>query len=316
MANSWLRRKVNPTLLGFIPPLSNTIVLCEGGVSIAITQTDTVTPLVHISGLWKHLLDWSPKSTYWELPLRYSAMPFFPATNPGFPLVVPSTKPWRMSPVKTSIGNTTSAAEKLYRWTFACYWANIMSWRWLDYNVLMRIHNSERVNSSGHEGGPVLLPDSKTRCSKTGTPLWADPCANCYLMGSRWCQLISPGQNGRHFADNSVKRIFLMKKFEFFIKIALKFVPKGPIVNNQALGSIMAWRRIGDKPLSEHSVSWAIQGYIDSNNLKPMMNSDHIEQLTATANRFMTMPLTITWHHFALLETIKIFRWYCSNVTW
>ena len=35
------------------------------------------------------------------------------------------------------------------------------------------------------------------------------------------------------------------------IKISLKFVPKGPISNIPALVQIMAWRRSGDKPLSE-----------------------------------------------------------------
>ena len=35
------------------------------------------------------------------------------------------------------------------------------------------------------------------------------------------------------------------------IKISLKFVPKGPIDNISALVQIMAWRRSGDKPLSE-----------------------------------------------------------------
>ena len=34
-------------------------------------------------------------------------------------------------------------------------------------------------------------------------------------------------------------------------KISLKFVPKGPINNNPALVKIMAWRRPGDKPLSD-----------------------------------------------------------------
>ena len=29
------------------------------------------------------------------------------------------------------------------------------------------------------------------------------------------------------------------------------FIPKGPIDNNQELVKIMAWRRKGDKPLSE-----------------------------------------------------------------
>ena len=34
-------------------------------------------------------------------------------------------------------------------------------------------------------------------------------------------------------------------------KISMKFVPKGPINNIPALVQIMAWRRPGDKPLSE-----------------------------------------------------------------
>ena len=42
-----------------------------------------------------------------------------------------------------------------------------------------------------------------------------------------------------------------MKMFEFPIKISLKFVPKGPINYISALVQIMAWRRPGDKPLSE-----------------------------------------------------------------
>ena len=35
------------------------------------------------------------------------------------------------------------------------------------------------------------------------------------------------------------------------IEISLKFVPKNPINNIPALVEIMAWRRPGDKPLSE-----------------------------------------------------------------
>ena len=35
------------------------------------------------------------------------------------------------------------------------------------------------------------------------------------------------------------------------IKISLKFVPRGPISNIPALVQMMAWRRPGDKPLSE-----------------------------------------------------------------
>ena len=40
-----------------------------------------------------------------------------------------------------------------------------------------------------------------------------------------------------------------MKKFEF--RITLKFVPMAPINNNPRLVQVLAWRRPGDKPLSE-----------------------------------------------------------------
>ena len=49
-----------------------------------------------------------------------------------------------------------------------------------------------------------------------------------------------PGKNGRHFADDIFKCIFVNEKFCILITISLKFVPKGPIDNNIAL----AWRRI------------------------------------------------------------------------
>ena len=42
-----------------------------------------------------------------------------------------------------------------------------------------------------------------------------------------------------------------MKMFEFRLKFHWMFVPKGPINNIPALVQIMAWRRVGNKPLSE-----------------------------------------------------------------
>ena len=58
-------------------------------------------------------------------------------------------------------------------------------------------------------------------------------------------------QNGRHFADDIFKCIFLNENVWIPIKISLKFVPKGPINNIPVLVRIMAWRRPGAKPLSE-----------------------------------------------------------------
>ena len=44
-----------------------------------------------------------------------------------------------------------------------------------------------------------------------------------------------PGQNGRHFADDAFRCIFVNEKFCILIEISLKFVPKGPIDDNPAL---------------------------------------------------------------------------------
>ena len=62
---------------------------------------------------------------------------------------------------------------------------------------------------------------------------------------------LTPRQNCRYFADDTFKRIFLNENHRISIKISLNFVPKGPINNIPALVQIMAWRRPGDKPLSE-----------------------------------------------------------------
>ena len=58
-------------------------------------------------------------------------------------------------------------------------------------------------------------------------------------------------QNERHFPDYIFKWIFLNENVWISIKIPLKFVSRGPISNIPALVQIMAWRRPGDKPLSE-----------------------------------------------------------------
>ena len=62
---------------------------------------------------------------------------------------------------------------------------------------------------------------------------------------------LRPRQNGRHFADHIFNCILLNENVWILIKISLKFVPKNPINNIPALVQIMAWRRPGDKPLSE-----------------------------------------------------------------
>ena len=67
---------------------------------------------------------------------------------------------------------------------------------------------------------------------------------------SKHLNTLRPRQNGRHFADDIFKCVFLNENVWIPIKITLKFVPQGPINNTLALVQIMAWRRPGDKPLS------------------------------------------------------------------
>ena len=64
-----------------------------------------------------------------------------------------------------------------------------------------------------------------------------------------WIKL-RPRQDGRHFPDDNFKRIFFNENVWIPIKISLKFVHKCQINNIPALFQIMAWRRLGDKPLS------------------------------------------------------------------
>ena len=87
-------------------------------------------------------------------------------------------------------------------------------------------------------------------------------------------------QNGRHFADDIFKCIFLNENVWISIKISLKFVPKVPINNIPSLVLIMAWRRPGDKPLSEPMVV-NLQTHICvtrpqwDNTLRPRQNGRH-----------------------------------------
>ena len=71
-----------------------------------------------------------------------------------------------------------------------------------------------------------------------------------YAISFRIVNTLRPRQHGRHFADDTFKRIFLNENVIISIKIPLKFVPEGPINNIPALVQIMVWRRPGDKPLS------------------------------------------------------------------
>ena len=42
----------------------------------------------------------------------------------------------------------------------------------------------------------------------------------------------------------------------------MQFVPKGPIDNKSALVHVTAWRRSGDKPLTEPMMAWFTDAYM------------------------------------------------------
>ena len=90
----------------------------------------------------------------------------------------------------------------------------------------------------------------------TGT-LWLNSLTEVWCkISSLQCQpvvvnTLRPRQNGRHFAHNIFKSIFLNENVWISTEISLNFVPKGPINHIPALVQIMAWRRPGDKPLAE-----------------------------------------------------------------
>ena len=63
--------------------------------------------------------------------------------------------------------------------------------------------------------------------------------------------------NGRTFADDIFKRIFLNKNGSVSIKISLKFVSKGPIVNNTATGQIM----LGADQVTKHYLNQCLLDY-------------------------------------------------------
>ena len=72
-----------------------------------------------------------------------------------------------------------------------------------------------------------------------------------YITKPQWVNSLRPRQNGRNFPEDIYKWIFLNENVWILIKISLRFVSKGLINNIPVLVQIMAWRRLGNKPLSE-----------------------------------------------------------------
>ena len=77
-----------------------------------------------------------------------------------------------------------------------------------------------------------------------------------------WLNSSPPGQNAHHFADDIFKRNVLNENVKVSINISLIFIPKGPINNISALVQMMAWCRVGGKPLTEKILTQFTDAYM------------------------------------------------------
>ena len=89
---------------------------------------------------------------------------------------------------------------------------------------------------------------------------------------------LRPRQNGRHFPD-IFNWIFLNENVWISINISLKFVPRGPVNNIPTLVQVMAWRRPGDKPLSEPMIVYSMTHICVT---RPQWVNDNVITATST----------------------------------
>ena len=125
--------------------------------------------------------------------------------------------------------------------------------------MLLRLHPIGHVTLVAITGTMILVPIFLSQSHCSSFEYWI-PVDFIYRFIYR-CTIfkwiadliitLRPRQDGRHFADDTFKCIFFNENLRISMKISLKLVPKGPIDNIPSLVQIMAWRRPGDKPLSE-----------------------------------------------------------------
>ena len=129
------------------------------------------------------------------------------------------------------------------------WFKNLESSLWIPLMFKSRSCPCELIISSIQAGCRRILHAALLTVSMRLYPSTRSICKPIYR--SRDVDSSPLGLNGRHFPDDIFKCIFETEKICILIRISLKFVPKGPINNIPALVQIMAWRRSGDKPLSE-----------------------------------------------------------------
>ena len=121
---------------------------------------------------------------------------------------------------------------------------------WLPFLVISEKGYANHCCQAVSADGPAPLETQCWICMDQEN-IWNRHLKSHLQNGDRSVNTLRPRQNGCHFPNDLFKCIFLNENVWILIKISLKFVHKGPISNNPALVQIMAWRRPGDKPLSE-----------------------------------------------------------------
>ena len=105
--------------------------------------------------------------------------------------------------------------------------------------------------TSGNPLGKPMMGSHLTHCCITGAPSKWQICTTNMTTSRGPFNSLRLRLNRHPFADDIFKCIFLNENERILPRISLKFVLKVPINNIPTLIQIMAWRRPGDKPLSE-----------------------------------------------------------------
>ena len=131
------------------------------------------------------------------------------------------------------------------------------AWYCFSINVMLGLASMISISDSGTPSSRANIFQSRSNSGNRVVALKAikslfSECDIKDYHSFRWLNTLRPRQNGRLFADDTFRRIFLNENIRISIQISLKFVPKG-LMNNilAVLVLIMAWRRPDDKPLSE-----------------------------------------------------------------
>ena len=141
-------------------------------------------------------------------------------------------------------------------------------------------------------------------------------CVTDSVINLAFCHLFNtlrPRQNGHYFLD-IFKCIFLNENVWILIKISQKFVPKGTINNIPVLVQKMAWRRPGDKPLSEAMVVSLLM----PNLMKPDVKSRMKMQLEQRKQALLQLHLSDHQYYCQLrcvsyIRDLTVYLWRCQQ---